>query len=85
MMTMTSPEGRSGPCNLISADEYANTLDNIILQFKESVMEDQKDALLSAVNALKHRMTAQLKQMCPANVKIVMHTMCMHTRCLTLR
>ena len=31
---------RRGPCNLITADEYAQSLDNIMLQFKELVLED---------------------------------------------
>ena len=44
---------RPGPHNLISADEYTESLDNIVLQFKESVLEDWKDALLSAVNSLE--------------------------------
>ena len=73
-----------GPCNQISADEYVESLDNIVLQFKESVLEDQKDALLSAVNSLKCKMMAQFEQMCPVYVEIVMQ-MIKDTRCLTLR
>ena len=35
-----------GPKNPVSAEEYTEGLDNIMLQFKESVLEDCKDALL---------------------------------------
>ena len=31
---------RRGPHNLITADEYTQSLDNIMLQFKELVLED---------------------------------------------
>ena len=31
---------RRGPHNLITADEYAQSLDNIMLQFKELILED---------------------------------------------
>ena len=44
---------RRGPHNLIMADEYAQSLDDIMLQFKELVLEDQKDALLVTINVLK--------------------------------
>ena len=74
---------RQGPCNPAIAEEYAANLKNIILQFKESVMEDHNDALLSAVNALKRWMCAQFEQMNPADVEIVMQ-MINDTRCLTL-
>ena len=48
---------RHGPCNLVTADEYTESLDEVMLHFKESVMEDRKDALLVTVNALKCKMT----------------------------
>ena len=44
---------RRCPCNPITADEYTQSLDNIMLQFKELVLEDQKDVLLVTINALK--------------------------------
>ena len=75
---------RPGPKNPISAQEYAEGLDNIILQFKESVLEDCKDALLSMVNSLKRCITTQLEQMHPADMEVVMRTI-KDTRCLTLR
>ena len=46
-------EQERGPCNLITADEYAQSLDNIMLQFKELVLEDRKDPLQVTINALK--------------------------------
>ena len=52
-----------GPRNLVSAEEYTKSLDNIILQFKEAVLEDRKDALLAVVNSLKRKMTTQFEQM----------------------
>ena len=51
-------DARQRPRNIVTAEEYASSLDDIILQFKEAVMDDQKDALLSAVDALKRRMAA---------------------------
>ena len=72
------------PKNPISVEEYAEGLDNIILQFKESVLEDHKDALLSMVNTLKRCITAQFEQMCPADMEVVMRTI-KDMRCLTLR
>ena len=52
-----------GPRNPVSAKEYAEGLNNIILLFKEAVLEDRKDTLLSAVNSLKGKMVAQFEQM----------------------
>ena len=73
-----------GPKNPISAEEYAEGLDNIMLQFKESVLEDHKDVLLSMVNSLSRHITTQFEQMCPADMEVVMRTI-KDTRCLTLR
>ena len=72
------------PKNPISAEEYAEGLDNIILQFKESVLEDCKDVLLSMVNSMKRCITTQFEQMCLADVEVVMRTI-KDMRCLTLR
>ena len=41
------------PRNPVSAEEYAEGFDNIFLLFKEAVLEDRKDALLSVVNSLR--------------------------------
>ena len=70
--------------NPVSAEEYAEGLNNIILQFKEAVLEDRKDTLLSAVNLLKRKMTGQFEQMWPADVDMVMRTI-KDPRCLMLR
>ena len=72
-----------GPRNLVSAEEYAEGLNNIILQFKEAVLEDRKDTLLSVVNLLKRKMTAQFEQMRLVDVDVVMR-MIKDPRCLTL-
>ena len=72
-----------GPRNPVSAEEYVEGLNNIILQFKEAVLEDRKDALLSVVNSLKRKMTAQFEQMQLADVDMVMR-MIKDPRCLTL-
>ena len=72
-----------GPRNLVSAEEYAEGLDNIILQFKEALLGDRKDTLLSAVNSLKRKMTTQFKQMQLADVEVVIRTI-KDPRCLTL-
>ena len=55
-----------------------------MLQFKESVLEDHKDELLSMVNSLKRCITTQFEQMHPADMEVVMRTI-KDTRCLTLR
>ena len=73
------------PKNPISVEEYTEGLVNIMLQFKESVLEDHKDALLSMVNSLKRCITTQFKQMCTwLTLEVVMRTI-KDTRCLTLR
>ena len=86
---ITVPDADEGayhprPKNPISVEEYAEVLDNIILQFKESVLEDHKDVMLSMVNSLKRSITTQFKHICPADVEVVMRTV-KDTRCLTLR
>ena len=72
-----------GQRNLVSAEEYTEGINNIILQFKEAALEDRKDALLSVVNSLKRKMTAQFKQMWLADIDTVMRTI-KDPRCLTL-
>ena len=54
---------RRSPYNPIMADEYAQSLDNIMLQFKELVLEDRKDVLLVTINALTQKMMAIFEQM----------------------
>ena len=50
MMKVVHPNlGQETQCLQINTP----SLENIMLQFKEAVMEDRKDALLAAVNALK--------------------------------
>ena len=52
-----------GPRNPVSAEEYAEGLNNIFLLFKEAVLEDRKDTLLSVINSLNRKITAQFEQM----------------------
>ena len=74
---------RRGPCNPITADEYTQSLDDIMLQFKELVLEDWKDVLLVTINALKWKMMAIFEQMRPVDVDIVLQTV-KDMRCLSL-
>ena len=63
-----------GPRNPVSAKEYAEGLNNIILLFKEAVLEDRKDTLLSVVKSLERKMTEQFEQMRPVDVDVIMRT-----------
>ena len=67
-----SSEGnvRSGLKNIITAEEYAAGLDKIVQHFKDSLHEDWEDALLVMVNESKGKMSAQFKQMRPADVEV---------------
>ena len=73
-----------GPHNPVTADEYTQCLDDIMLQFKELVLEDQKDALLVTINTLKWNMMAIFEQMRPADVDIVLQTI-KDMRCLSFQ
>ena len=74
---------RQGPQNIVSVEEYATSLDDIMLHLKELVMEHCKDTLLMTINILKRRMLAQFEQMRPADIEIMMRSI-KDTRCLSL-